>query len=134
MSDTFRQSIEKAIEPITAVMETIKGGQSAIQDLPTEAPTANVPATVPAVERYFHNAFDRFFAIFVCSGNLYDVISAFGMIIERLGRVKFVLAAIIYVIKRDNLFKRWGFDSIEDFVGSLPARFRFSRQTFYNLL
>jgi len=134
MSDTFRQSIEKAIEPITAVIETIKGGKSPVQDLPTEAPTANLPATVPAVERYFHNAFDRFFAIFVCSGNLYDVISAFGMIIERLGRAKFVLAALIYVIKRDNLFKRWGYDSVEEFVGALPARFRFSRQTFYNLL
>lgn len=134
MSDVFKKSIENALEPVTKVIESIRTGETPVEALPTEATTANVPATIPEVDRYFRSVFDVLLSTVICSRSLSDVLYAFGLIKERLGRAKFVLAAVLYVIKKACAFKRWGFDSIEDFVDSLPAKLRFSRQTFYNLL
>jgi len=125
VSDTVSQ------QKLTLVESSIADLGVALQ-FPQEAPTGQLPATVPEVEQYFHIALDRMLSVLICTRNLKEVVRAFALIEERLGKAKFVFAVVLYVIKKEGLYKKWGFDSIEEFVDALPSQLRFSRQSFYN--
>lgn len=132
MSTSSNQGSDFASQQKLALVESSIADLGVALQMPREAPVGQSPATVPIVEQYFHLALDRMLSILICTRNLKEVVKTFALIEERLGKAKFVFAVVLYVIQKDRLYKRWGFDSIEEFVDALPAQLRFSRQSFYN--
>jgi len=132
MSTSSIQVSDTTTQQKLALVESSIADLGVALQFPQEAPTGQLPATVPEVEQYFHLALDRMLSVLICTRNLKEVVRAFALIEERLGKAKFVFAVILYVIKKEELYKKWGFDSIEEFIAALPSQLRFSRQSFYN--
>ncbi|OHD20134.1 MAG: hypothetical protein A2Y38_14875 [Spirochaetes bacterium GWB1_59_5] len=131
-SSIVSSASDTAIQQKIALVESSIADLGVVLSLPKEAPTDQLPAKVPEVEQYFHLTFDRVLTVLICSRNINEVVKAFSLIEERLGKAKFVFAVVLYVIKKERLYKKWGFDSIEEFVDALPSQLRFTRQSFYN--
>jgi hypothetical protein len=101
-------------------------------ELPLEAASDNVPASIPEVDSYVLRAFDSSLSELVRSRTLGDFIEAFAVIRERFGKVEFVLAVTFYTLWKEKIYRRIGFDSLEELIGALPPDLRKTRQSLYD--
>ena len=95
-------------------------------------------ALIPDDDAIIDGNLDRFFKTFLekaqvrlaVSKNIQDVVDVFKQLDERIGKAEFVIAVMIGFIKSNELWKRYGYSSMNKFLDDLPSVCRVSRQTF----
>ena len=84
------------------------------------------------ITSFFGASFDEVFANLLKAKTLEEFSDVFLEAEVRIGKVEFVNAILLYWIKTEKLYIRFGYTSVESFLHDLPATCNMTRQTFYN--
>jgi hypothetical protein len=82
------------------------------------------------MERFINTVLDKSVAELLLSKSIEDVAIAFRQIEDRIGKMEFVIAILISVIREEKLWKRFGYSSMNKFLDDLPDVCKMSRQSF----
>ena len=136
----IKSSFELIKEAIKSVSQLIKKKQTPDISVIDDSVYQNVSEPSLINDTIIDGDMDLFFksilnqaqANLALSENINDVANIFKQAEELIGKADFVIAIMISYIREEKLWKRYNYNSIDDFLKDLPSVCKVSRQTFNN--